>query len=121
MQSFRAAVEGGDLAAATALLADDVVFTSPVVFKPYQGKAVTSEILRAVFSVFEDFQYEKSVSEGDDHVLVFTARVGDRSLQGVDVLHTNADGLIDAFTVMVRPLSGARALQDRMAAALGVG
>ncbi len=118
MESFRVAVEAGDLAAATALLAEDVVFTSPVVFTPYQGKSITSEILRAVFSVFEDFRYEKAVSQGHDHVLVFAARVGDRSLQGVDVLHTNVDGLIDTFTVMVRPLSGAHALQERMAAIL---
>ena len=121
MQSFRTAVEAGDLSAATALLAEDVIFAAPVVFKPYQGKSITSEILRAVFSVFEDFRYDKTVSEGDDHVLVFTARVGDRTLQGVDVLHTNADGLIDAFTVMVRPLSGAHALQERMAAILMAG
>lgn len=121
MESFRAAVEAGDLDAATALLADDVVFTSPVVFKPYLGKAVTSQILRAVFGVFEDFHYDKAISEGADHVLVFQARVGDRSLQGIDLLHTNADGLIDAFTVMVRPLSGAHALQERMAAALSSG
>lgn len=115
MDSFRAAVEAGDIDAATALLADDVVFTSPVVFKPYAGKAVTSAILGAVFRVFEDFRYDTSVEDGDNHVLVFRARVGDRSLQGVDLLHTNADGLIDSFTVMVRPLSGAQALQERMA------
>ncbi len=115
MDSFRAAVEAGDLDAATALLADDVVFTSPVVFKPYQGKAITSAILGAVFRVFEDFHYETSIEEGDNHVLVFRTRVGDRTLQGIDLLHTNAHGLIDAFTVMVRPLSGAQALQGRMA------
>jgi ketosteroid isomerase-like protein len=115
MDSFRAAVEAGDLAAATALLAEDVVFTSPVVFKPYQGKAITSAILGAVFRVFEDFRYDRAIHDGDDHVLVFHARVGERTLQGIDLLHTNSDGLIDAFTVMVRPMSGAQALQERMA------
>lgn len=115
MESFRTAVEAGDLDAATALLAEDVVFTSPVVFKPYYGKALTSAILGAVFRVFEDFRYETAIDDGDDHVLVFRAKVGDRVLQGIDLLHTNADGLIDAFTVMVRPLSGAQALQERMA------
>ncbi|WP_369179034.1 nuclear transport factor 2 family protein [Streptomyces mutabilis] len=118
MQAFRAAVEAHDLDAVEALLAEDVVFTSPVVFKPYRGKAITAAILRAVTRVFEDFRYERVIGEADgrDHALVFTARVGDREIGGCDFLHLDADGLIDEFTVMVRPLSGAQALQAAMSA-----
>lgn len=115
---FRKAVEDGDHAAVVDLLSEDVVFTSPVVFKPYAGKAITSAILGAVIQVFEDFRYVREVADpgGRDLVLVFEARVGDRALQGCDILHFDEDGRIDDLTVMVRPLSAAQALQAAMAA-----
>ncbi|MFH9863682.1 nuclear transport factor 2 family protein [Streptomyces sp. NPDC017202] len=118
MRAFREAVEAGDLDAVEALLAEDVVFTSPVVFKPYPGKAITAAILRAVAQVFEDFRYEGELAgaDGRDHALVFTARVGGRELSGCDFIHVDEDGLIDRLTVMVRPLSGARALAEAMGA-----
>ncbi|MHB9864258.1 nuclear transport factor 2 family protein [Streptomyces sp. YIM S03343] len=118
MYAFRAAVEAQDMAAVEALLAENVVFTSPVVFKPYPGKAITAAILRGVARVFEDFRYvsELSGGEGREHALVFTARVGDRTLEGCDFIHVDEDGLIDALTVMVRPLSGAQALAEAMGA-----
>ncbi|NEA38500.1 nuclear transport factor 2 family protein [Streptomyces sp. SID11385] len=118
MRAFRAAVEARDLAAIEALLAEDVVFTSPVVHKPYQGKAITAAILRGVLRVFVDFRYVKEIGKADgaDHALVFATRVGDRELTGCDFLHVNEAGLIDEFTVMVRPLSGAQALAEAMGA-----
>ncbi|WBO68063.1 nuclear transport factor 2 family protein [Streptomyces camelliae] len=118
MRAFREAVEAGNIDAAVALLAEDVVFTSPVVFKPYPGKAITAAILRAVSQVFEDLRYVREIGapDGADHALVFTARVGDRELTGCDFIHVNEDGLIDDFMVMVRPLSGAHALAEAMGA-----
>lgn len=118
MRAFRAAVEANDLDAVEALLAENVVFTSPVVFKPYPGRAITAAILRGVARVFEDFRYvsELSGGEGREHALVFTARVGERTLEGCDFIHLDEDGLIDALTVMVRPLSGAQALAEAMGA-----
>ncbi|WP_225630408.1 nuclear transport factor 2 family protein [Streptomyces solaniscabiei] len=118
MRAFRTAVEAHDMDAVTALLAEDVVFTSPVVFKPYHGKAITAAILRAVERVFEDFRYERVIGEADgrDHALMFSARVGDREISGCDFLHLDEAGRIDELTVMVRPLSGAQALQAAMAA-----
>ncbi|MFJ7955551.1 nuclear transport factor 2 family protein [Streptomyces sp. NPDC096319] len=118
MKSFRQAVEANDHAAIEALLADDVVFTSPVAFKPYPGKAITAAILRGVSRVFTDFRYvrETSGQDGRDHALVFEARVGDRAITGCDFLHLNEQGLIDDFMVMVRPLSAAHALAEAMGA-----
>ncbi|MFC4469525.1 nuclear transport factor 2 family protein [Streptomyces xiangluensis] len=118
MNPFRKAVEDGDHEAVVALLAEDVVFTSPVVFKPYAGKAITAAILGGVQRVFEDLRYVREIAnpDGRDLALVFEARVGDRQIQGCDLLHFDEDGRIDELTVMVRPLSGARALQQAMAA-----
>ncbi|WP_422739081.1 nuclear transport factor 2 family protein [Micromonospora sp. WMMD729] len=118
MIDFRVAVEVGDLDAVAATLADDVVFCSPVAFKPYVGKAITAAILRGVLRVFEDFRYVRELSGegGRDHALVFQARIGDVTVEGCDFLHLNASGLIDEFTVMVRPLSAAQALAAAMAA-----
>jgi ketosteroid isomerase-like protein len=120
MHRFRVAVEAGDLDGAIALLADDVVFRSPVVFKPYQGRDAVAAILQAVFRVFEDFRYETEIGAADaaEHALVFRARVGDREVHGCDLIRVRADGLIEDFTVMVRPLSGAHALADAMRAQL---
>jgi limonene-1,2-epoxide hydrolase len=117
---FRDAVEAQDIEAAIALLAEDVVFRSPVVFKPYHGREAVAPLLRAVSRVFEDFRYEREIgAEGaSDHALVFSARVGERELDGCDFLHTNEHGLIDDMCVMVRPLSGALALAEAMKAQL---
>ncbi|MDT0436694.1 nuclear transport factor 2 family protein [Streptomyces sp. NPDC005840] len=118
MRAFREAVEAGDLDAVEALLAEDVVFTSPVVFKPYPGKAITAAILRGVVRVFEDFRYERELAgaDGRDHALVFRTRVGGRELSGCDFIHLDENGLIDELTVMVRPLSAAQALAEAMGA-----
>ncbi|NKY29804.1 nuclear transport factor 2 family protein [Nocardia gamkensis] len=116
MHPFRAAVEARDEAAIEALLADDVVFTSPVAFQPYPGKAITAAILRAVIRVFEDFRYVREIADADgrDHAFVFEATVDGKQLTGCDFLHFDDDGKIDDFTVMVRPLSAAQALATRM-------
>ena len=118
MRAFRDAVEANDHGAIAALLADDVRFTSPVAFKPYDGKAITAAILRAVTRVLEGFHYVREISspDGRDHALVFEATIDGTLVNGCDFLHVNDAGLIDDFVVMVRPLSGAKALAEAMGA-----
>ena len=120
MKAFREAIEARDVEALEAMLADDVVFRSPAVHKPYEGKLATAVILRAVMRVFEDFRYTREIGEagGADHVLVFEATVGERQVEGADFLHVREDGLIDDFRVMIRPLSGLTAVVDAMQAVL---
>lgn len=120
MKAFRAAVEAGDVAALEAVLAEDVVFRSPAVHKPYEGKLATSVVLRAVMRVFADFRYTREIgAEGSpDSVLVFEATVGDRTVEGADFLHLDDRGLIDDFRVMIRPLSGLNAVVAAMQAVL---
>ncbi len=118
MKQFREAVEARDAQAMQDLLADDVVFTSPVAFKPYPGKAITSAILRGVLRVFEGFRYVREINDagGRDSALVFEAIVNGKAVTGCDFIHVNSDGKIDEFMVMVRPLSGAQALAEAMGA-----
>jgi hypothetical protein len=118
MHPFRKAVEARDLAAMEALLADDVIFTSPVAFKPYAGKAITAAILATVIEVFEDFRYVREIGDdsSNDHALVFEAKVANKAITGCDFIRTNSDGLINDLMVMVRPLRAAQALSEQMAA-----
>ncbi|MBB4909288.1 nuclear transport factor 2 family protein [Actinophytocola algeriensis] len=116
MTTFRAAIEARDLSAAEALLADDVVFRSPVAHRPYPGKPITAAILRAVVEVLEDFRYVRELHDGADHVLMFEAKVEGLDITGCDILRYDEDGRIADFTVMVRPLRAAEALARQMGA-----
>ena len=68
--------------------------------------------------VFEDFQYVERFDRGDAAALIFKARIGDRELDGLDLLRFGDDGLVRELTVMVRPLSAANALAEAMQARL---
>lgn len=120
MLEFRAAVESRDLARMEAALAPDVVFRSPAVFKPYEGREAVMHLLGAVVEVFEAFEYTDELEGEGTHALVFKARVGDRWVEGLDHLTIDSDGLITQLVVMVRPLSGLTALAEAMAQRLGV-
>jgi hypothetical protein len=117
MHPFRHAVEAHDLDAISGLLAEDVTFISPVAFQPYHGRILVAAILRGADRAFEGLHYVREINspDGVDHALMFKARVGDRDVHGCDFLHHGADGLIEEFCVMVRPLSGANALAEEMA------
>jgi uncharacterized protein len=117
-RAFHDAVVAGDWDRAVDRLHRDVVFHSPAVHAPYEGRLATATILRAVARVFEDFRYVDVLDEGDRAVLVFEARVGDRHLTGIDLLRFDDDGMIVDFTVMIRPLSGLTAVVEGMCAAL---
>ena len=116
--AFRAAAEAKDFRAAEDLFAPDVTFRSPVVFKPYEGRDALLVLLGAVVRVFEDFRYVEQVETGDTAVLMFEAKVGDRDVQGVDILRFGAEGRVREMLVMVRPMSGMQALAEAMQAQL---
>jgi hypothetical protein len=111
---FRAAAESKDFSAIDELFAEDVAFRSPVVFKPYEGRDAVAMLLGAVVQVFEDFRYTDQVETGDAAALAFSARVGDRELDGIDFLHFDSDGRVNRMAVYVRPMSGVNALAEAM-------
>lgn len=120
MHPFRRAVEARDPDALTAVLAEDVVFRSPVVFRPYVGRDTVAPILRAALEVFEDFRYVQEIGtpDGTEHALVFRATVAGCELEGTDLLRTAADGTVVELAVLVRPLTAVIALAEAMRARL---
>jgi len=109
---FRAAIERRDFDGMLATLADDVVLHSPVSFKPFEGKEAVAGLLRIIVGTFEDFRYTDELPGEDVHALIFRARVGDREVEGLDLVRPGPDGRIVDFTVMVRPLTGVVALAE---------
>lgn len=116
--AFRDAVVAHDHGALVATLAPDVVFCSPAVHKPYEGRDATSFVLAAVLQVFQDFRYVDEIIGDGKAMLRFRARVGDRDIEGVDLLTEGPDGLVGELTVLIRPLSGLQALVEAMQEAL---
>ena len=117
MHQFGIAMQAHDIDAAAASLTEDVEFRSPVVFRPYRGRAAVSPLLYAVAEVLQDFHYTREIGTGSrDLALVFQARAGDRQLEGCDFLHLDESGKIDELFVMVRPMSGVHALAEQMKA-----
>jgi hypothetical protein len=116
MHAFRRLVEAREVDKVDGLLAENVVLHSPIAFKPYRGRETVATIIKTVAAILEDFafQCEIGAEAGEDHALVFVARVGDLSIQGCDFLHTDAEGLIDQLTVMLRPLRAVQAFEEHM-------
>lgn len=115
MLTFREAIDAKNLTAVEAMLAEDVVFRSPVAHSPYPGKAITIAILRSVVEVFENFHYTRELHDGENEAYLFEATVDGLEVTGCDFLVRNEEGLITDFMVMLRPLSAAQALAARMA------
>ena len=109
-------LETRDMSILNELLAEEVVFRSPVAFQPYPGKQVVFFILTNVIQVFENFTYQREFisEEGNNVVLEFSANVGDKKLKGVDMIQFNEEGQMIDFEVMIRPKSGLEALAVQM-------
>ena len=109
-----------DASALDALLADDVVFLSPVVHRPQAGKALTKAYLAAAMSVLgnDTFRYVGEWASENSAVLEFAATVDGVEINGADFIAWNEAGRIVSFKVMVRPLKAIDLLRQLMAARL---
>jgi hypothetical protein len=110
-----------------ALLADDCIFYSPVVFSPQKGKALTKMYLDAAGSTFSGgdkdkapgqtaspFKYTKEVLSGNCAVLEFETHIEGKYINGVDIITCDESGLIVEFKVMIRPLQAVNMLHQQM-------
>ena len=102
------------------LLADEVVFHSPVVHTPQVGKAITVQYLSAAFHVFfnESFEYVRELTGPRDAVLEFRVEIDGIEVNGVDMMKWDDDGRIVEFKVLIRPLKAVNLIHQKMAARL---
>jgi hypothetical protein len=115
VEAWHAVVESGDPGRLDNLLADDVVFRSPAVFKPQPGKDLTAGYLRAAMAVLgPSLRYVGEWYGPSSAVLEFEAELEGLYVHGVDMLRWNDDGQLVSFTVMVRPLRGLQKLVELM-------
>ena len=105
------------------LLADDVVFYSPVVFTPQRGKEITTLYLAGAAQVLggDSFRYTKEVLAGDTAVLEFETSLEGRYVNGVDIITSDDSGRIVEFRVMIRPLQAIQAVHEQMGRLLAAG
>ena len=96
------------------ILHDDVKFHSPFVWKPKEGRTMTTAILMTVTEIFVDFRYVRQIIDGENWALEFEAKVGEFSLRGVDLIELNSEGKIVDFEVMIRPANALQTLGAEM-------
>lgn len=96
------------------LLAPDVEFRSPFVWRPTYGRYPTFVILSTVTEVFRDFAYDRELVTDDVWALEFSAAVGELSVKGIDLIELNNEGLIQSLEVFIRPANGLLALGEEM-------
>ena len=103
-----------------ALLADEVVFHSPIVHTPQVGKALTTMYLTAALRVIanDSFRYVREVVGARDAALEFQVEIDGISVNGIDLIRWNERGQIVDFKVMVRPLKAVNLLHAQMRAML---
>ena len=113
-------IESDDLKKLDEIIADEAVFSSPVVFKPMKGKEITMMYLHAAGQSFnmEKFKYTKEIHDGMNSVLEFETYIDDISVNGVDMIEWNEDGKICNFKVMIRPFKAVQKVQEKMIEAL---
>jgi len=117
-----------------AILHPDVVFLSPIVYTPQEGRDITKLYLRAAGSTLADgdaadrpaepepksssFRYTKEILQGHHAMLEFETEVEGKYANGVDIITCNDDGIIVEFKVMMRPLQAINAVHAQMKATL---
>ena len=116
LQRWHEMVANVDLSNLPDILDDNAVFRSPMAFKPYVSATAVNLILNTVMQVFTEFTYHRQLASADglSVVLEFSAKVGDKSLKGIDMIQFNESGKIVDFEVMVRPFNGLQALGAEM-------
>jgi hypothetical protein len=118
---FQKAMLTGDPDVLASALAPDVSFWSPAVHKPYEGHAAVMRMLTAAHHVLGNLTYTETVESDERSVLFFTARVGDRDVEGIDAVRFDAEGRVRELVVMIRPHSALEAVMGAMAQRLGLG
>ena len=123
LSAWHELVRSRDSSGLDRLLADNVVFHSPVVHTPQVGKAITTKYLTAAFHVFfqPSFRYVRELIGPRDAVLEFVLELDGISVNGADMLKWDEEGRIVEFKVMLRPLKAINLIHQKMGAMLQAG
>jgi hypothetical protein len=121
LETWHRMIAARDLSDLASIVHPDATFRSPMSINPYRPREALVLALSTVITLFEDFTYHRVLASEDglSVVLEFSARVGEKSLKGIDLIRFDTDGLIVDFEVMIRPLNGLQALGAEMGARLG--
>lgn len=100
----------------SSILADDVVFHSPVVHTPQEGKQITFMYLSAAFDVLcnDSFKYVREVENSTESILEFETTFDGVLVNGIDMISWNQEGKIKNFKVMIRPLKAINLIHKKM-------
>jgi len=119
-------IKGEFLGGLDELLAGDVIFYSPIVFSPQNGKELTTLYLMAAGNTFggdkakdgtlegSSFKYTKEILEGNQAMLEFETQIDGKYINGVDIITFNESGKISEFKVMIRPLQAVQIIHEQM-------
>jgi hypothetical protein len=120
VEEWHRIVRERDIDALDALLADEVVFHSPVVHTPQRGRPITTMYLAAAVTVFGNasFRYVRELVGAREAVLEFVVEIDGIEVNGVDMIRWNDAGRIDDFKVMLRPLKAVNLIHQKMGAML---
>ncbi len=123
IQTWHEVLRSRNPAGLSTLLAEEVVFHSPVVHTPQFGRAITTRYLAAALQVLanDSFTYVREVIGARDAVLEFEVEVDGIMINGVDLIRWDNSGQIIDFKVLVRPLKAVNLLHQKMAALLASG
>ncbi len=120
IKKWHKVIESNNLELLNEIIADNAIFSSPVVFKPMEGKEITMMYLHAAGESFnmEKFEYTKEIHDDMNSVLEFETFIDEISVNGVDMIEWNEDGKISNFKVMIRPYKAVQKVQEKMIEAL---
>ena len=120
IEKWHKVIESNNLELLNEIIADNAIFSSPVVFKPMEGKEITMMYLHAAGESFnmEKFEYTKEIHDDMNSVLEFETYIDEISVNGVDMIEWNEDGKISNFKVMIRPYKAVQKVQEKMIEAL---
>ena len=112
MSELLAAIAESDHEGLEEMLAEDVVFHSPV--QTYRGRPQALRLLVTIGGVVDDVEVTRRL----DGVTFFTAKVEEHPVDGVLVQEAGEDGQVAEIMLMLRPLAQLQAAVTRMARAL---
>ena len=123
LKEWRSAVDSDDHGRITSMLADEIAFYSPVIYKPASDRVYIEQVLKFVAESIENFHYTDEFEQPGGCALVFSGNVGDLGVEGIDLIKLNDAGLITELKVMLRPLNTvmvlAQSMKERFAALQG--